>query len=106
MTDQLRQRVEAAKSLAEKATSGPWHWDADSYDDGLKRARVCALGRTITQGYYTDAQGEQDAQLVAASHSHVELISLLWDELQKVQKEIEEMRDEAFNSAIERDLLS
>lgn len=54
-------------------TPGPWHWDSDPIKgDPLNRLRyrVTAIGRTITQCYYSSEEGgqaEADARLIAAA---------------------------------------
>jgi hypothetical protein len=56
-------------------TPGPWHWDSDPVKGdqlGRVRYRVAALGKTITQLYYSSYEGgptnaEADARLIAAA---------------------------------------
>ncbi len=56
-------------------TPGPWHWDSDPVKGdptGRVRYRICALGKTITQVYYSSFEGgptnaEADARLIAAA---------------------------------------
>lgn len=57
---------------ATKHTPGPWHWDADPIKGdplGRIRYRVVALGKTVTQCYYSssDECAEHDARLIAAA---------------------------------------
>lgn len=55
-----------------KHTPGPWHWDSDQIKGdplGRVRYRVTAIGKTVTQCYYSssDEQAEWDARLIAAA---------------------------------------
>lgn len=55
--------TEELRRVAEAATPGPWMWDSDPIKgDPLHRVRfrIVALGRTITQCYYSS--GDEDAQ--------------------------------------------
>lgn len=74
------------KELAEKATPGPWHWDSDPVKGdplGRNRFRVVALGRTITQCYYSsgDEMAQTEASYIAAANpaAILELIAQLED---------------------------
>ena len=61
-------------------TPGPWHWDSDAIKgDPLdrRRYRVTALGRTITQIYYTSewsGQAEADAKLIACAPDMLDVL--------------------------------
>ncbi len=56
-------------------TPGPWHWDSDPVKGdpySRIRYRVTALGKTVTQVYYSSFEGgptnaEADARLIAAA---------------------------------------
>ena len=79
-----------------KHTPGPWHWDSDPVKgDPLdrRRYRVVALGRTITQLYYTSewsGQAEADAKLIAAAPALLESLRAIlgWRELRSGADEI------------------
>jgi hypothetical protein len=66
-------------------TPGPWHWDSDPVKGdplGRVRYRVVALGKTITQVYYSTYEGgltnaEADARLIAAAPAMYEALQLL-----------------------------
>lgn len=85
MTDHSREEIEQVLRLADKATPGPWMWDADAVK-GMERtrARVVATGRTITQGYYSDAQGNVDAAFIASAHTMASIIRQLVAENERI----------------------
>jgi len=63
-------------------TPGPWHWDSDPVKGdptGRIRYRVTALGKTITQTYYSSFEGgptnaEADTRLIAAAPELLEAL--------------------------------
>lgn len=62
-----------------KHTPGPWMWDADPIKgDPLNsvRYRVVALGKTVTQCYYSssDEAAQHDARLIAAAPKLLEAL--------------------------------
>lgn len=65
-----------------KWTPGPWHWDSDPVKNdphNRVRYRVTALGKTITQVYYSSYEGgptnaEADARLIAAAPEMAEAL--------------------------------
>jgi hypothetical protein len=66
-------------------TPGPWHWDSDPVKNdptGRIRYRVCAVGKTITQVYYSSFEGgptnaEADARLIAAAPELLEALKAM-----------------------------
>jgi hypothetical protein len=74
-------------------TPGPWHWDSDPVKGdptGRIRYRVCCLGKTITQVYYSSFEGgptraEADARLIAAAPD-------LYESLYEVVQQISAMQ--------------
>lgn len=83
------------KALAEKVTPGPWHWDSDPVKGdplGRNRFRVVALGRTITQCYYSsgDEMAQTEASYIAAANP-AEILELI-AKLEDAQGEIRALR--------------
>jgi len=66
-------------------TPGPWHWEADSVKGDCFnriRYRVTAVGKTITQVYYSSFEGgttnaENDARLIAAAPELLQCLEAL-----------------------------
>lgn len=78
-------QVNDLDALKKKHTPGPWHWESDPVkNDPLGRVRyqVTALGKTITQVYYSSHEGgltnaEADARLIAAAPELLAVIKVL-----------------------------
>jgi len=84
-----------------KFTPGPWHWDSDPVKNdptGRIRYRVTAVGKTITQTYYSSYEGgltnaEADTRLISAAPELLEACQSLLKAIERHTGKIVALQD-------------